>query len=46
MEGEKQVIVFYDDILVFGENDDSHEKALQSCIKKSVDAGLKLNKGK
>ena len=46
LEGEKQVIVFYDDILVFGYDDDDHEKALKSCINKTVDAGLKLNKKK
>ena len=46
LEGEKQVVCFYDDVLVFGESEESHEKALQSVIKKTVDAGLKLNKEK
>ena len=46
LEGEKQVVCFYDDVLVFGDDEESHEKALQSCIKKTVDAGLKLNKEK
>ena len=46
LEGEKQVVCFYDDVLVFGESQESHDKALQSCMKKTVDAGLKLNREK
>ena len=46
LQGEEQVVCFYDDVLVFGESQDQHDKALQSAIGKTIDAGLKLNKEK
>ena len=46
LQGEDQFICFYDDVLVFGETQEGHDRALQSSMEKTIQAGLKLNREK
>ena len=43
--GEEHAVCFFDDILVFSENED-HEKHLKNTMEKLNSAGIKLNKEK
>ena len=44
--GEEHAVCFFDDILVFSENEDDHEKHLKNTMEKLNSAGIKLNKEK
>ena len=46
LQDEKNVVCFYDDVLVFGESQELHDQALTSAIDKITEARLKLNKEK
>ena len=44
--GEEHAVCFFDDILVFSENEKDHEKHLKNTMEKLNSAGIKLNKEK
>ena len=44
--GEEHPVCFFDDILVFSENEEVHEKPLKNTMEKLNSAGIKLNKEK
>ena len=44
--GEEHAACFFDDILVFSENEEVHEKHLKNTMEKLNSAGIKLNKEK
>ena len=44
--GEEHAVCFFDDILVFSENKEVHEKHLKNTMEKLNSAGIKLNKEK
>ena len=44
--GEEHAVCFFDDILVFSENEEDHEKHLKNTMVKLNSAGIKLNKEK
>ena len=44
--GEEHAVCFFDDILVFSENEEVHEKHLKKTMDKLNSAGIKLNKEK
>ena len=44
--GEEHAVCFFDDILVFSENEEVHEKHLKNTMEKLNSAGIKLNKEK
>ena len=44
--GEEHAVCFFDDILVFSENEEVHEKHMKNTMEKLNSAGIKLNKEK
>ena len=44
--GEERAVCFFDDILVFSENEGVHEKHLKNTMENLNSAGIKLNKEK
>ena len=45
-EGLEGIMVLYDDVLVYGNNQAEHDKRLAKCLDRTLEVGIRLNKPK